>query len=71
MHYHDYEIVEDTDTAQVEICTECHDKLVVKKGSDGRVDNKKYLENHPRDFAQSEGRTSKLYKRFYGKKEAS
>ena len=64
-HYCSYTTVENTPDFQVEVCTECKKKQVYKKIND-RVDNKKYLEDHVRDFAQPGGRTDNIFKQYYG-----
>lgn len=66
-HYHDYQKVSESIDGIVEICRECRKRLITKKGKDERIDNVKYLKEHARDFAQPTGRTSRLFRRFYGK----
>lgn len=53
--------------AVVEVCNECHHKLITRKDRKGRIDNKAYLKEHMRDTAQPTGPTSKVFKRFYNK----
>lgn len=47
-----YEIVKQTPSGLVEVCSICKKKLVTKKGPKGKIDNKKYLYEHKRDFLQ-------------------
>lgn len=50
---------------QKEICTKCGRRVVyLVKG--GKVDNQRYLMEHVANFAQSSGKTGKLYKEIYG-----
>lgn len=65
-HIHNYEPIQQTDTATVEICKECKKKLVTKHDKRGRIDNQAYLKEHQRDVCQKTGSTAKLFKRFYG-----
>lgn len=67
-HYHDYKIINSTDSGQVERCVECGHRLIVTKDKRGRIDNAAYLKSHARDFAQATGSTSKIFNRFYNKK---
>jgi hypothetical protein len=43
------------------------DRKRYNKDNAGRIDNKQYLADHQRDFAQPHGRTGKLYEQLYGK----
>ncbi len=67
-HYHNFEPVGENPEAIIEICTECKKRLVTKKDKKGRIDNKVYLKEHIRDTAQPQGITSKIFKKYYGKK---
>lgn len=63
---HDYVVVNKNDDGQVERCKLCRKRLVTKVDKYGRMDNKKYLEEHIRDFCQPKGRTAKIYEQVYG-----
>lgn len=66
-HYCDFKIIKETDEVIIEVCRECKRKLKTIKGKSGRTDNKKYLEEHMRDFCQREGNTKGIFKKYYGK----
>jgi hypothetical protein len=65
MHVHDYKTVGENDEAIVEVCKECKKRLVMRKDSKGRTENRQYLKEHIRDTAQPTGVTSKIFNRFY------
>lgn len=66
-HEHDYRTINDDIYGKLEICRECKYKLLTKKDSKtGRIDNRKYLQNHQRDTAQPGGRTGKIFSKYYG-----
>lgn len=65
-HLCDYKIIKETDDGVYEICRECKKKLKTPKGKDGRIDNKKYLKEHRKDFLQPTGSTAKEFKKHYG-----
>lgn len=54
------------DRAKVEICQFCSRKEIYRKVG-GRIDNRKYLAAHVRDFAQRNGPTAKIFEELYGK----
>lgn len=67
MHQHNYRVINENTDGRLEMCTECHKRLVVRKDpKTGRIDNKKYLKEHTRDTAQPHGRTGKIFKKYYG-----
>jgi hypothetical protein len=63
---HDYKIINETKDALVEYCKLCRSKKVYKKDKKGNVNNKEYLKDHTRQFAQPHGKTGKDFKRLYG-----
>lgn len=65
--YCDFELLKDKPDAQVEVCTLCGKKVIYWKVG-GKVDNKKYLEDHIRDFAQPLGATQDVFEEIYGRK---
>lgn len=68
MHHHDYVIVKETKDGIMEVCRECKKRNFIRKGQKGRIDNKQYLKDHVRDTAQPTGATSKIFNKYYGKK---
>lgn len=66
-HYHDYQRVSENKDGLVEVCKECGKRLITKKDSMGRMDNRAYAKEHIRDIAQPIGSTAKIFERFYGK----
>ena len=66
-HVHDYEVLSESIDGIRERCKECGKILITTKGRNDRINNVKYLKEHARDFAQPTGRTSRLYKKIYGK----
>lgn len=62
---HDYEMIKDFADCQYEVCKICNKKTKWRKGHLGRIDNKRYLEEHARDTAQPGGRTNELFMRIY------
>lgn len=67
MHIHQYKLINDNKDGRVEICVECKFRLTTKKDSKtGRIDNRKYLKEHLLDTLQPNGRTGKLFNRYYG-----
>lgn len=54
--------------AVVEICVRCGKKVIYNKGKNGRIDNKKYLRDHRRDFIQPYGEDKKLFIKLWGYK---
>lgn len=64
--YHDFIVEHSSETEQVEHCRICGLRKVYKKIS-GRVNNREYLKDHTRDFAQPHGPTDQIFQRFYGK----
>lgn len=65
--YHDFQRISGDETGQVEVCKLCGERKVYKVVN-GQIDNVQYLKDHARDFAQREGRTAKIFQRFYGDK---
>ena len=65
-HIHDYQYVSENVEGLVEICRTCRKRLITRKDHNQRIDNRKYLKEHVRDFCQKTGRTANLFKRFYG-----
>lgn len=67
MHLHSYKVINENKEGRLEVCVECKKKLSIKKDSKtGRIDNKKYLEEHQRDTAQPYGKTGNVFKKYYG-----
>lgn len=67
LYGHKAKILGDYPDAQVEVCTECGKDLIYNKAKDGTIDNRRYYEEHLRDFAQPTGKTAGIFARFYGK----
>lgn len=63
---HDYQFILESPNGIVEKCKLCKKRLVTNKGIRGKIDNKKYLKEHRRDFLQPTGRTAKDFKSVYG-----
>jgi len=53
------------DSVVAEECRSCG-KMVAYNKVDGRIDNRKYLHDHVRDFLQPTGRTANLFWHVYG-----
>lgn len=71
-HICDWKVVNDNSDGRMEVCKECHRKLITRKDTrTGRIDNRKYLKEHIRDTAQPHGRTGKIFKKYYGDGEIS
>jgi len=66
MHLHTFTTINSNKEGFTEICTECKFKNTVRTGNKGRIDNKKYLELHKRDYAQPNGRTKHVFDKYYG-----
>ena len=66
-HYHQYERVSENKDGRVEICKICKKRLVIKKDSQGRMDNDMYAREHIADISQPFGATAKIYSQLYGK----
>lgn len=62
---HEFKIVAESSRVKVEVCVRCGKRERFKKGYKGRSDNRAYLEAHARNFAQSRGRTKRLYMKIY------
>lgn len=62
---HDYKPIHETVNYKWEVCHFCGKKVKWNKRAKGRVDNKKYLEAHVRNFAQRWGRTKRVYHQIY------
>jgi predicted Rdx family selenoprotein len=67
MHQHDFQIINEDNDGILEICVECKKKVLNRKDKNGRVNNKKYLKEHIRDTAQPNGRTAKIFNKYYKK----
>jgi len=65
--YHIYHVVKNHPEAQVEVCEACNHRVTYKKCDKG-MDNKKYLQDHVRDFCQPYGPTRRVYLECYGEK---
>ena len=62
-----FEISRDLADAIVEVCRFCMKKVIYyKEPKTGRIDNRKYLADHRRDFVQPYGKDYKLYVKLYG-----
>lgn len=68
-HEHDYVVVRQTGDGILEVCRECKKRNLVRIGLSGRIDNKQYLKDHVRDTAQPNGRTSKIFNKYYKPKQ--
>ena len=64
MRLHDPKTILDTAEVKIDYCTECKEKLVYRKDKEGRINNKRYYEDHRRHFLQ---RDDPLFKRYYKK----
>ena len=63
---HETEPLLDNKEVFIDLCKKCHKKLIYKKcRHSGRIDNKKYREEHIVDMLQN---GDKLYKKYYGNK---
>lgn len=62
--FHHYTIITDNDVALVEGCRACRRQVVYRK-SGGRIDNRKYANDHPRDLSQP---NDPLFRDTYGEK---
>lgn len=66
-HSCDYKKVNEDKHGMLEICQICKKRLVTKKDpKTGRIDNKRYIEAHIKDTAQPNGRTAKIFKKYWG-----
>lgn len=66
-HYCDFKVINDNEDGVLSICPECKKRLVTKKDKqNGRIDNKKYLKENVRSYAQPGGKTGKIFGRYYG-----
>ena len=63
-HLCDLQIIKEDKSGIKEVCKECKRVVLTPKGYKGAIDNKKYLEEHARDFIQP---GSRYFDRFYGK----
>ena len=62
---HDLVQLHDGPRAKWERCKICRKTFRWNKGKRNRVDNRRYLEAHARNYAQPGGATDQLYKRLY------
>lgn len=60
---HNAKQLADYHDALLEVCLTCGKELHYYKHKDGSIDNRRYYQDHLRDFAQP---GSKLYEQFYG-----
>lgn len=63
--YCDFTIIGEDDGHQREMCVFCKRQVSYRK-VDGRVQNKRYLFDHIRDFCQASGATKSVYYEIYG-----
>lgn len=67
MHAHDFKRIKESAGGFREICKVCKFQLVTTKDiKTGRINNKEYLKHHIRDTAQPNGRTGKIFNKYYG-----
>ena len=64
-HYHNFVIIGSSSSGQKERCDECGFEKVYKQIG-GRFNEREYLKDHTRDFAQPNGQNDKLFKKYYG-----
>lgn len=62
---HDLAPKKEDSHVKVETCKICNKTFRFRKHFKGRIDNRAYLEAHARNFAQSHGRTKRLYMKIY------
>jgi len=62
---HDFTTIKDTKTFKVERCKICNIRKKYNKGYRMRVDNKEYLKDHVRNYAQPTGSTKRVYNKIY------
>jgi len=63
---HDYKTIKDNRDGLIERCYLCKKRLITKKDPQtGRIDNRAYLKEHNRWFAQPVGKTSKTFRKVY------
>ncbi len=62
---HDLKIIYENQSVKWEVCQICNRKFRWNKLNKGRIDNKKYLEAHVRNFAQKNGITKRIYHKIY------
>ncbi len=66
-HSCDWKTVNENKEGMLEICQVCKRKLVTKKDpKTGRVDNKRFVKEHIKWTAQPNGRTAKVFHKYYG-----
>ena len=58
---HDFETIQETSKFKVERCNICGQRKKWNKGYKGRIDNKNYLKDHVRTFAQKTGPTKRVF----------
>lgn len=67
MHEHDWRKINENSDGILEVCQVCKKRLITKKEpKTQRIDNKKYVREHRKDLAQPNGRTSKIFNKYYG-----
>lgn len=69
-HYCRFEPVSETRDGIVEVCKDCKRRIITKKDSKGRIDNRAYLKEHVADTAQPTGATARVFAQLYGKPKA-
>lgn len=62
---HEFTTIKDTKTVKVEKCRLCQTRRRWQKRYKGRIDNKEYLKDHVREFAQKTGPTHRVFKKLY------
>ena len=62
---HDMVVLKDTVRVKWERCSVCRRTFRWNKGYRMRIDNRRYLEAHARNYAQKGGATNRLYMRLY------
>lgn len=62
----DFKKVGEDESVLVEVCRFCGRKVRFNKRN-GKIDEKRYLELHRRDFLQSRGKDKELFEKIYGK----
>ncbi len=62
---HDLKISRENSYYKAEVCQICNKKFRWNKGYKSRMDNKRYLEAHIRNFCQKFGATKRIYYKIY------
>jgi len=61
-HKYDFSLI-DSNEVFIEVCSRCKHKNITRKGNEGRIDNKKFLQEHKLEFAQK----GKIYDKEYNR----